>query len=166
MRTGTTCCGWQPRSEPGPSRASLMLRRLGSYPRQNGLGPGTARDRPDRADAVHLDWLETPAAPAAGYRRAQQGRSPERAGPRRLLPASAGCVTAGAEAQQHRASGLNLVAAAIVLWNTVYLGRAWKRCAAGARPCRRLARPFRPARLAAHQPHRRLSLGPTAAPGR
>jgi hypothetical protein len=30
----------------------------------------------------------------------------------------------GAEAQQHRASGLALVTAAIVLWNTVYLGRA------------------------------------------
>ena len=30
-----------------------------------------------------------------------------------------------AEAQQHRASGLALVTAAIVLWNTVYLGRAF-----------------------------------------
>jgi hypothetical protein len=29
-----------------------------------------------------------------------------------------------AELQQHRASGLTLVTAAIVLWNTVYLGRA------------------------------------------
>ena len=29
-----------------------------------------------------------------------------------------------AQAQQHRASGLALVTAAIVLWNTVYLGRA------------------------------------------
>jgi hypothetical protein len=28
------------------------------------------------------------------------------------------------ESQQHRASGLNLVVAAIILWNTVYLGRA------------------------------------------
>ena len=29
-----------------------------------------------------------------------------------------------AQAQQHRASGLALVTAVIVLWNTVYLGRA------------------------------------------
>ena len=29
-----------------------------------------------------------------------------------------------ADARQHRASGLTLVTAAIVLWNTVYLGRA------------------------------------------
>lgn len=28
------------------------------------------------------------------------------------------------ENQRHRASGLNLVSAAIILWNTVYLGRA------------------------------------------
>ena len=28
------------------------------------------------------------------------------------------------EAQRHRASGLNLVVAAIILWNTVYLERA------------------------------------------
>jgi hypothetical protein len=31
------------------------------------------------------------------------------------------------QAQQHRASGLALVTAAIVLWNTVYLGRALER---------------------------------------
>ena len=65
-----------------------------------------------------------------------------------------------AEAQQHRASGLALVTAAIALWNTVYLGRALD---AAAPPRRigpgRAARPPRPARLAAHQPHRRLSLG-------
>ena len=38
--------------------------------------------------------------------------------------ASDGCTTARPQAQQHRASGLALVTAAIVLWNTVYLGRA------------------------------------------
>ena len=35
-----------------------------------------------------------------------------------------GGVNRTAELQQHRASGLTLVTAAIVLWNTVYLGRA------------------------------------------
>ena len=30
----------------------------------------------------------------------------------------------GIEGQRHRASGLNLLVAAIALWNTVYLGRA------------------------------------------
>jgi hypothetical protein len=39
------------------------------------------------------------------------------------------------ELQQHRASGLTLVTAAIALWNTVYLGRAVKPCAASARRC-------------------------------
>ena len=35
-------------------------------------------------------------------------------------------VTGGFEQQRYRASGLNLVTAAIVLWNTVYLERAAK----------------------------------------
>jgi TnpA family transposase len=34
------------------------------------------------------------------------------------------CATCTYENQQHRASGLNLVIAAIALWNTVYLERA------------------------------------------
>ena len=34
------------------------------------------------------------------------------------------CAIESFENQRYRASGLNLVVAAIVLWNTVYLGRA------------------------------------------
>lgn len=40
------------------------------------------------------------------------------------------------EAQQHRASGLALVTAAIALWNTVYLGGALDACAAAESACR------------------------------
>jgi hypothetical protein len=35
------------------------------------------------------------------------------------------------ESQQHRASGLNLVIAAIILWNTVYMERAVRALRAG-----------------------------------
>ena len=64
-----------------------------------------------------------------------------------------------AEAQQYRASGLALVTAAIALWNPVYLGRTL-----GTAPRRRnrpgsAAHPPLPSRLAAHQSHRRLSVG-------
>ena len=38
--------------------------------------------------------------------------------------ASGGSATAASKARRHRASGLNLLVAAIALWNTVYLGRA------------------------------------------
>ncbi|WP_407215500.1 Tn3 family transposase [Enterobacter kobei] len=42
----------------GTVTASLMLRKLGSYPRQNG-GRGAPRAGPHRAHAVHLDWLQS-----------------------------------------------------------------------------------------------------------
>ncbi|MFO6485676.1 Tn3 family transposase [Escherichia coli] len=37
----------------GTVTASLMLRKLGSYPRQNGLAVALREARPDRAHAVH-----------------------------------------------------------------------------------------------------------------
>jgi hypothetical protein len=41
------------------------------------------------------------------------------------------------EAQQFRASGLNLVIAAIVYWNSTYIADAWRTCAPQARSCPR-----------------------------
>uniref|UniRef100_UPI003F6DA8C8 Tn3 family transposase n=1 Tax=Klebsiella pneumoniae TaxID=573 RepID=UPI003F6DA8C8 len=76
----------------GTVTASLMLRKLGSYPRQNGL-------------AVALREL---------------GRIE-----RTLFINRLGEIRDRSfEQQRYRASGLNLVTAAIVLWNTVYLERA------------------------------------------
>ena len=41
------------------------------------------------------------------------------------VPAEQGnCVTIASSRSAHRASGLNLVAAAVVFWNTMYLERA------------------------------------------
>ncbi len=61
--------------------------------------------------------------------------------------------------QRYRASGLNLVVAAIVLWNTVYLERAIKGAARGWSVGQEFA-PDTPIALglAAHQSHRRLCL--------
>jgi TnpA family transposase len=72
-----------------------------------------------------------------------------------------------AEAQQYRASGLALVTAAIVLWNTVYLGRALDELRRGGEivPDLLLAH-LAQGRLAAHQSQRRLSVGSRAARGR
>src|SRR5205823_3647627 len=71
-----------------------------------------------------LDWLELP-----GLRR--QATVELNKGEARNALARAVCFhrlgrlrDRAAEAQQHRASGLALVTAAIALWNTVYLGRA------------------------------------------
>ena len=71
-----------------------------------------------------LDWLEDPRL------RRQTGAELNKGEARNAL-ARAVCFhrlgrlrDRGAEAQQHRASGLALVTAAIALWNSVYLGRA------------------------------------------
>jgi hypothetical protein len=68
------------------------------------------------------------------------------------------------ENQSFRASGLSLITAAIVHWNTVYLGPC--RSAPARHERHRSRQPpgtHRAARLGAHRPHRRLHLGQPAA---
>ncbi len=71
-----------------------------------------------------MDWLEQPALRRQGTAELNKGES-------RNALARAVCFhrlgrlrDRSTELQQHRASGLTLVTAAIVLWNTVYLDRA------------------------------------------
>jgi hypothetical protein len=70
----------------GTVPASLMLKRLGSYPRQNGLSLALREVGRIEADAVHPRLAGRPGPPAPGDGRAEQGRIPQRPGPRRLLP--------------------------------------------------------------------------------
>lgn len=69
------------------------------------------------------------------------------------------------EAQRYRASGLNLVTTAIVLWNTVYLERTVQTMHERGVPADTALLPYlTPAWLGAHQPDRRLRVvsGPQA----
>ena len=63
------------------------------------------------------------------------------------------------EQQRYRASGLTLVTAAIALWNTVYIERAIQTLTRNgqALDSETVQVPL-PARLGAHQPHRRLPM--------
>jgi len=79
---------------------------------------------------------ERRAAPAR-QRWIEQGRGPERPRPRGVLQPAGGVRDRSFENQQHRASGLNLVVAAIVLWNTVYLEKAVRSLAAARTAGRR-----------------------------
>ena len=104
--------------------ASLMLKRLGAYPRQNGLALALREIGRIERTLFILDWLELP-----GLRR--QATAELNKGEARNALARAVCFhrlgrlrDRAIEAQQYRASGLALVTAAIALWNTVYLGRA------------------------------------------
>jgi len=108
----------------GTVGASLMLKRLGAYPRQNGLAIALREFGRVERTLYTLDWLETVPLRRQATAELNKGES-RNALARAVCFHRLGRLRDGtAELQQHRASGLTLVTAAIVLWNTVYLGRA------------------------------------------
>ena len=108
----------------GTVTASLMLRKLGSYPRQNGLAVALRELGRIERSLFALEWLQS----VELRRRVQAGLNKGEA--RNALARAVFFNRLGEmrdksfENQRYRASGLNLVTAAIVLWNTVYLERA------------------------------------------
>lgn len=108
----------------GTVSASLILRKLSAYPRQNGLAWALRElGRLDRT-LFELDWLQSPEL----RRRVQVGLNKGEA--RNALARAVFFNRLGEvrdrsyEDQRYRASGLNLVLAAITLWNTIYLTKA------------------------------------------
>lgn len=108
----------------GTVAPSVMLKKLAAYRRQNQLDLALQELGRIERTLFMLDWLESPELRRrchAGLNKSEQrhflaqeictfnqGRIAER----------------GAEAQQFRASGLNLVIAAIVYWNSTYVADA------------------------------------------
>jgi len=108
----------------GTVTASLVLRKLASYPRQNGLAWGLREiGRIDRT-LFTLDWLQSPELRrrvTVGLNKGEAKNALSRA----VCFHRRGMVQDRTfDDQRLRAGGLNLVVAAIVLWNTVYLERA------------------------------------------
>lgn len=108
----------------GTVTASLMLRKLGSYPRQNGLAVALRELGRIERTLFILDWLQS----VELRRRVHAGLNKGEA--RNALARAIFFYRLGEirdrsfDQQRYRASGLNLVTAATVLWNTVYLERA------------------------------------------
>ncbi len=108
----------------GTVTASLMVRKLGSYPRQNGLAVALRELGRIERTLFILDWLQS----VELRRRVHAGLNKGEA--RNALARAVFFNRLGEirdrsfEQQRYRASGLNLVTAAVVLWNTVYLERA------------------------------------------
>jgi TnpA family transposase len=108
----------------GTATASLMLRKLGSYPRQNGLAVALRELGRIERTLFSLDWIQD----IELRRRVNAGLNKGEA--RNALARAVFFNRLGEmrdrsfENQRYRASGLNLVTAAIILWNTVYLERA------------------------------------------
>lgn len=108
----------------GTVTASLMLRKLGSYPRQNGLAVALRELGRIERTLFALDWMQN----VELRRRVQSGLNKgeaKNALARAVFLNRLGEVRDRSfENQRYRASGLNLVVTAIILWNTVYLERA------------------------------------------
>lgn len=110
--------------QTGTVTASLMLRKLGSYPRQNGLALALRELGRIERTLFILDYLmdiDLRHRIQAGLNKGESRNALSRA----VFSNRAGEIRDRTiEQQRYRASGLNLLTAAIVLWNTVYLDRA------------------------------------------
>lgn len=107
----------------GTVTASLMMRKLGAYPRQNGLAIALRELGRMERTLFLLDWLQNPdlrRKVTAGLNKGEARNTLARA----VFFNRLGEIRDRSfEQQRYRASGLNLLTAAIVLWNTVYLDR-------------------------------------------
>lgn len=112
--------------QQGTVTASLMLRKLGAYPRQNGLALALRELGRLERSLFTLEYLKD----VELRRRIHAGLNKGEA--RNALARAVFFNRLGElrdrtyENQRHRACGLNLVVASIVLWNTAYIERAVK----------------------------------------
>ena len=103
---------------------SVILRKTGAFPRQNALNKALREIGRIERSIFMADWLLEPALRRRSNANLNKGES------RHFLARAVFFNQLGelrdrtAETMAYRASGLNLVVNAIVLWNTVYLARA------------------------------------------
>ena len=120
-----------------------MLKRLAAFQRQNQLDLALQELGRVERTLFMLDWLESPDL----RQRCQAGLNKSE---QRHVLAQVICTfkqgriaDRGHEAQQFRASGLNLVIAAIVYWNSTYLADAVQHLRDQENPCRTCFSPTR-----------------------
>ena len=110
--------------QAGTVLPSAMLRRLAAFQRQNQLDLALQELGRIERTLFMLDWLESPELRQrcqAGLNKSEQRHALAQV----ICTFKQGRIAdRGQEAQQFRASGLNLVIAAIVYWNSTYLADA------------------------------------------
>ena len=108
----------------GTVTASVMLRKLAGFPRQNPIARALREIGRVERTLFMLDWLDDPELRRRTSANLNKGEA------RNALARAVFFNRLGElrdrtfENQRHRASGLNLATAAIILWNTVYLDQA------------------------------------------
>jgi TnpA family transposase len=108
----------------GTVTASLILRQLASYPRQNGVAAALRELGRLERTLFTLNWLEDPELRRGASRELNKGESRNSLARAVFIHRLGEIRDRTYENQQHRASGLNLIVTAIILWNTRYLERA------------------------------------------
>jgi TnpA family transposase len=108
----------------GTVAPSVILSRLASYPRQNALAKALREIGRIERTLFTLNWISDPLLRRQSHAGLNKGEA------RNALARAVFFNRLGElrdrtfENQRYRASGLNLVVAAIILWNSVYLSRA------------------------------------------
>jgi len=108
----------------GVVTASLILRKIGSYPRQNGLAVALRELGKIERTLFTLDWLQNVDLRRRVNAGLNKGESKNALARAVFFNRLGEMRDRSFEHQRNRASGLNLVVAAIILWNTVYLEKA------------------------------------------
>jgi TnpA family transposase len=108
----------------GTVTASLIMRQLASYPRQNGVAAALRELGRLERTLFTLDWIEDPELRRGTSRELNKGESRNSLARAVFIHRLGEIRDRTYENQQHRASGLNLLVTAIILWNTRYLDHA------------------------------------------
>ena len=108
----------------GTVTASLIMRQLASYPRQNGVAAALRELGRLERTSFTLDWITDPELRRTTGQELNKGESRNSLARAVFIHRLGEIRVRTYENQQHRASGLNLLVTAIILWNTRYLERA------------------------------------------
>ncbi len=108
----------------GTVTASLMLKKLAGYPKQNGLAKALREIGRIERTLFMLDWFRDPALRRRVLAGLNKGEARNALARAVFLHRLGEIRDRKPENQSYRASGLTLLTAAISLWNTVYMERA------------------------------------------
>ena len=108
----------------GTVTASLIMRQLSSHPRQNGVAAALRELGRLERTLFTLDWIADPELRRAAGQELNKGESRNSLARAVFIHRLGEIRDRTYENQQHRASGLNFLVTAIILWNTRYLERA------------------------------------------
>ena len=105
----------------GTVTASLIMRQLAAYPRQNGVAAALRELGRLERTLFTLDWITDPDLRRTTGQELNKGEARNSLARAVFIHRLGEIRDRTYENQQHRVSGLNLLVTAIILWNTRYL---------------------------------------------